>query len=245
VPSSVTILSGSLNSGAFGNLSTNNASYYVVNSTTSGTRVLDWYATINITQAASSVTKLTISFDSKNSISRTQELYLYNWTTATWTQISSRTVSTSDVLTTAAQTSPSRFISSTGQIRVRVYSTGGTTNYRCSGDWLQVAVQTNIAAKPTTLPVAPASVSADDISVWPNPVAVNGTIRYRLNAPATVNLLLYNTEGRLMKTLLENKFEQKGTYNRAYDVSGMPAGTYLVLFKTATFEKVIKLIVRK
>ncbi len=245
VPSAVTIVTGSLNSGGFGNLATNNSSYYVVNSTTSGTRVLDWYATLNITQAASTVTKLTISYDGKYSISRTQLLYLYNWATASWTQIDSRTVSTADVLAIVAQASPASFISSTGQIRVRVYSTGGTTTYRCSGDWLQVAVQTNIAARPSTAVTAFASASDDDITVWPNPVAVNGNIRYRLNAPATVNLLLYNTEGRLMKTLLENKFEQKGTYNRSYDVSGLPAGTYLVLFKTATFEKVIKLIVRK
>lgn len=244
-PAAVTIVSGSLNSGAFGNLATNNASYYVVNSTTSGTRVLDWYATINITQSASSVTKLTIRYDGKNSISRTQLLYLYNWTTASWTQIDSRTVSTSDVLATVTRSSPASFISSTGQIRVRVYSTGGTTTYRCSGDWLQVAVQTNIAAKPVRSLQTASINDTNELSAWPNPVAMNGTIRYSLGEDATVNLLLYNSEGKLMESLVNNKFQRKGSYTRSYGVSAMPDGIYLLLFKTGQFEKVIKLLVKK
>jgi poly(beta-D-mannuronate) lyase len=44
-----TVLSGSINSGTFGNLATNNSSYYVVNSTTSSTRKVDWYGRAIIT----------------------------------------------------------------------------------------------------------------------------------------------------------------------------------------------------
>jgi beta-lactamase superfamily II metal-dependent hydrolase len=145
-PTATTILLGSLNSGSFSNLSSNNASYYVVNSTTTGTpRITDWYANVTIAQSPSSVTKLTTTYDGKYSrSSTTQTLYLYNWSTATWTQIDSRTVGQSDVIVANVQTSPASFVSPTGEIRLRVR--GSRTNnqsYTCSGDYVRFAVETS------------------------------------------------------------------------------------------------------
>ncbi len=145
-PSSTTILQGSVNSGSFSNLSTNNASYFVVNSTTSGQpRLTDWYASVTITQAPVSVTKLTTTYDGKYSRSSvTQTLYLYNWSTASWTQIDSRTVGTSDVTITNTQTIPGNFISATGEIRLRVLgSRSNNQSYTCSGDYVRFAIETS------------------------------------------------------------------------------------------------------
>ena len=144
-PAATTILQGSLNAGSFSNLAGNDASYYVVNSTTSGqTRFTDWYGSVTIAQAPSSVTKLTTTYDGKYSRNgRTQTVYLYNWSTASWTQIDSRSVGQSDVTVTNTQTSPANFISGTGEIRLRVLASGGgNKSFTGSGDQLQFVVET-------------------------------------------------------------------------------------------------------
>jgi beta-lactamase superfamily II metal-dependent hydrolase len=144
-PTATSILLGSLNSGSFSNLSSNNASYYEVNSTTSGTpRITDWYASATIAHAPASVTKLTTTYDGKYSRNTTtQTLYLYDWSTASWTQIDSRTVGQNDVPVTNIQTSPASFVSPTGEIRLRVR--GSRTNnqsFFCQGDYVRFVVET-------------------------------------------------------------------------------------------------------
>jgi beta-lactamase superfamily II metal-dependent hydrolase len=145
-PTATTILQGSLNSGSVSNLSTDNASYYQVNSTTSGTpRITDWYASVTIAQAPATVSKLTTIYDGKYSRNNTtQTLYLYDWATASWTQYDSRTVGQTDVTVTNTQTSPANFISATGEIRLRVR--GSRTNnqsFFCQGDYVRFTVETD------------------------------------------------------------------------------------------------------
>jgi len=144
-PNGTTILQGTLGSGSYTNLATNNASYLVVNSTTSGqTRFTDWYSNIGISELPSSVTSFTVTYDGKYSRSnRTQTLYLYNWSSASWTQIDSRTVGLSDVTINSTQASPANFISATGEIRLRVLGSGGNSrSFTCSGDYVHVTVET-------------------------------------------------------------------------------------------------------
>lgn len=145
-PSATTILQGSLNSGSFSNLATNNASYYVVNSTTSGQpRLTDWYASVTIAETPASVSSLTITYDGKYSRSSvTQTLYLFNWSTSTWTQIDSRTVGQSDVTITNTQTVPGNFISASREIRLRVLgSRSNNQSFTCSGDYVRFTVETS------------------------------------------------------------------------------------------------------
>ena len=145
-PTATTILQGTLSAGTFSNLATNNSVYYVVNSTTTGTtRFTDWYASVTISETPASVTKLTTTYDGKYSrSSRTQSLYLYNWSTTSWTQIDSRSVGTADVTVTNIQTAPANFISATGEVRVRVLgSGGGSKSLTGSGDYVQFAVETS------------------------------------------------------------------------------------------------------
>ncbi len=144
-PTATTILAGSLNSGSFSNLSSNNASYYQVNSTTAGTpRVTDWYASVTIGEAPASVSKLITTYDGKYSRNNTtQTLYLFNWSTATWTQIDSRTVGQNDVTVTNTQTAPASFISATGEVRLRVRgSRTSSQSFFCQGDYVRFTVET-------------------------------------------------------------------------------------------------------
>ncbi len=68
------IQAGSLNSGSFSNLSTNNESYFQVNSTTSGTpRVTDWYATVTISEAPGAVSQLVTTYNGDYSRNNTTQ----------------------------------------------------------------------------------------------------------------------------------------------------------------------------
>ena len=140
-PTSVTITSGTASGGSFTNLANNDVSYLRINSTTSGIRKIDWYGSVIVSQTASAIAKLIVNFDGKNSVSKTQVLYLYDFTNSTWTQIDSRIVATTDATVTFEQATPTNYISSGGEIRLRVYSTGGTQNYSNSSDWLQFTLQ--------------------------------------------------------------------------------------------------------
>jgi hypothetical protein len=142
VPTATTILQGSPKSGSYANLATNNASYYVVNSTTSGTRKSDWYGKVTVSQTPNTIIRLTAICDGKYSVSVTQTLHLYNWASSSWTQIDSRSVSTSDVTVTAVQDSPANFVSPSGEIRLRVLGTGAARSFTGSGDFIQLTVET-------------------------------------------------------------------------------------------------------
>ena len=245
-PTSSTILSGTINSGTFSNLATNNSSYIVTNSTTSGTRILNWYGSTIISQSPATVTKLTINYDGKNSASKTQVLYLYNWSTSTWTQIDSRTVSTSDVLITNIQTSPANFISSIGEIRLRVYSTGGTKNYTCSGDWMQFTVETSSGLRLTPVVVKTTSSSEKEtgLKVFPNPIFDTVEFEYTILEAGKVQLNLYNSNGQLIKKLINNETHKLGNYTKAFDVSGLRSGIYMAQLINENTSSTIKVIVR-
>lgn len=246
-PISSTILFGSANSGSVSKLALNdNTNILVINSTTSSTRVLDWYCGAVISQSPSSVTKLTISYDGKYSKSRTQVLYLYNWSTLAWTQIDSRTVSTSDVLITNIQNSPTNFISSTGEIRLRVYSTGGNNTYTCSADWVQFSVETSSALrmKQKVATIENPSEKVSGFKVFPNPIFDSAEFEYNISVEGKVQLELYSLNGQMIKTLINNEPHLPGNYLKAFDVSGMPKGVYVAQLRVGNIISNIKVIVR-
>ncbi len=140
-PTAITLTRGTVSSGSVANLAANDASYMVINAQkVGGTRYVDWYSSVTIAEPPASVTKLTITFDGKLSASRTQRLYLYNWTTSAWTQIDSRTVGTSDVTVSWNTTSPASYISGTGQVRLRQYVTR-TSSFTSSSDFTRFTVE--------------------------------------------------------------------------------------------------------
>ena len=145
VPTATTILAGSLQSGSFSNLSTNNESYYQVNSTTSGTpRVTDWYASVAISEAPAAVSKLTMTYNGDYTRNNTtQTLYLFNWSTGQWTQIDSRIVGETDVTITNQQTAPANFISPAGEIRLRVRGARSSSqSFIGRGDFVRFTLET-------------------------------------------------------------------------------------------------------
>lgn len=240
-PSATTIMTGTPNSGTFSNLATNNASNYVVNSTTGGSnRTTSWYGSVTVSQAPASITRLTLTYDGHYSRSgRTQILYLYNWVSATWVQIDSRTVGTSDVLITNVQNSPANYISGSGEIRLRVHSAGGNKNFTCSGDYMQFTVETSgtvvsrqsyTAATEEVLPTKFALKQN-----YPNPFNPTTVVQFDLPDVADVTLTVYNLFGQEVSTPLVAQPMDRGEHHIQIDGSGLATGAYFyrIIARTA------------
>ncbi len=238
-PSNATTTVGSSCKCTLGNLVTNNSQYHVVTSTTSGTRRCDWYGSVVINQSPSSVSKLTINYDGKFSISRTQILYLYNWSTLSWTQISSKTVSTSDVLTNYPTTSPANYISATGEIRLRVYSTGGTTTFKSSGDWMQFLIESSSTAT-SKYSVASNNQYLDAVIIEGAQNQKTKVLKYDLLQDGNLSATIYDKEGSLVREIKNNKFQKSGTHKLNIDTRELLKGDYEIVLKIEKYTQNIK-----
>jgi hypothetical protein len=106
---------------------------------------------------------------------------------------------------------------------------------RCSGE-AKKYTQPDILP-PTTTGVT--GLSSPDIFAMnqPNPFSESTIIKYHLRSSGNVTLKIYDQEGRLISTLI-NESKTEGDYQVAWDASGYPAGIYfaaITLGKTGTF----------
>jgi hypothetical protein len=256
VPNSTTVLSGSIQTGIFGNLTTNNSSYFVVNSTNQNGRKTDWYGSVKITQSPSSITQFTLNYDGNNSLSNTQVLYLYNFLTSSWTQIDSRIVSSTDVAISYTTTTPLMYISTTGEIRARVYSSGATVDFKSSGDWMQFVVQTTSLGQSyngceclinnNTVGRNQNNVNAIGTSIlYPGETNLESTLEYTLNVPSTVSICLLNENGEKIKTLSKNKLKEAGVIRELISLQGISNGKYSIQINVESASRLLPLIINK
>lgn len=66
-----------------------------------------------------------------------------------------------------------------------------------------------------------------EIRISPNPCAASATVRFGMAAPGPVSLRLFNIEGRLLRTLLD-EHRNAGNQVAAIDVGDIPSGTYFL-----------------
>ncbi len=149
-PTSTKINVGTLNSGTVTNLAVADANYYRVNSTTSGTRTTDWYGQFSGVPAGAA--NLVVTYQGRNcgtgtgcpaTTAKSTTLSIWNWTTSTWVQLGAATnVGTTDVIITRAVTNPATNYIGTGTnkglVRIRVLTTGGTTNFVTGGNLMKL-----------------------------------------------------------------------------------------------------------
>ncbi|MEM3550057.1 MAG: S8 family serine peptidase [Candidatus Bathyarchaeia archaeon] len=141
-PQGVYITKGTLSLGDHTSLFNDDSVYLGVKSARVGfTQVIDWYAYVKINENPSKITNLTITYDGKYSVSRTQRLYIYDFTSNSWRQIDSRTIGTSDTKITWSTTSPASYISTNGEIRLRVY-TSAISSFVCYADFASYTIKT-------------------------------------------------------------------------------------------------------
>lgn len=221
-PTSVTVSVGSINSGSVSNLSANDGSYFIVNSSNTSTFTTDWYSSVTISENRLNVSKLTVTYDGRYSTSVTQRLYLFNYSTNAWNQIDSRTVGTSDITITFSPTTPSNFISTTGIIRLRVLGTSTVGTFTCSGDFVRFAVTTGI---PKFAEINETPEKFELLQNYPNPFNSSTIISYSLPFFGFTTLKIYDLLGREV-ALLVNEYKDAGRYEIAWDATNQPSGVY-------------------
>jgi hypothetical protein len=92
-----------------------------------------------------------------------------------------------------------------------------------------------------TLPFS--GISSDDISF--NILALNNKsiiLYYQLSSTAHVQVELFSVQGKLIKTLV-NETVACGNHQHIWDTHSLPAGVYLIVFKTELFKKALKEII--
>jgi hypothetical protein len=135
-PTALTMLKGSLATGDVTRLQVSDDSRIGVSAgTSSGSYWTDWYAS---TLLAHPPLNLTVTYEGSFTISRTQTLYAWNFSTSAWVQVNSATVSTTDVTKTWTTTSPAAYVGPSREVRFRVLGSTNTGTYTSRGDFLKV-----------------------------------------------------------------------------------------------------------
>jgi hypothetical protein len=79
-------------------------------------------------------------------------------------------------------------------------------------------------------------------TVSPNPFVDNSSIMYRLDAPAAVNISLFNSDGRELKVLV-NKNLKAGTYTEKWSGNNLNKGAYFIrVTKDGEVKQTIKVV---
>src|SRR5262249_34721291 len=136
------IQTGTLKSGTEAGLASNDNVTYQVNSTTNGNnRAAAWYG--SFTAVPRPLQHLTVSYSGANSLSATEVIEIWDWTKKTWVAMDSRTVGTTEAISNLVPSGTvANYVSGTtasGEIRVRVRTTGGKTSFYTSADLLQLS----------------------------------------------------------------------------------------------------------
>jgi hypothetical protein len=99
---------------------------------------------------------------------------------------------------------------------------------------MQVAKQAN-----TGLGLAPAEMN---LTSYPNPTDGNSTIKYSVDAPSQVKIVVYDIQGRVLKTLVDKK-QEPGVYTEQLNTGSLPQGTYMVkAVKNGVEKETIKIV---
>lgn len=155
------VLTRGTTNNSYTNLNANDGTYVTVKAAKSGSYYYsDWYAKTQISESPSKVTKLSITYDGHYSTSRPQEIFLYNFVSSVWARIDYQTISTTDKTITYTTTNASEitsYISSTGEIRLRIYTSRNRTYY-CYADYVKFGIEYNSSSSS----FAPRSATSSD-----------------------------------------------------------------------------------
>jgi hypothetical protein len=139
LPGATAIESGTLRAGSYSRLGADDNSYYEVNSTTSGTRTSSWYG--RFTGVARDLRSLRVLYKGRNSVTCSQTVSVWRWTTSSWIQLDARSVGTTEVLVDRyASGALTDYVSTAGEVRVRVRCTSSSASFYSGGDQLRVLI---------------------------------------------------------------------------------------------------------
>ena len=121
----------------------------------------------------------------------------------------------------------------------------GTHNCNCDNG--STGAETTSINSETQMKKAPATslgLASPEInlSTYPNPGTNNNTIRYSVNVPSQVKVVVSDIQGRLVKVLADKNHEA-GVYNVQWDMSKLSSGIYVVTaVKDGNVKQTIKVV---
>jgi hypothetical protein len=217
VPTSVSVGTGVAGPGTASDLNLDDGSFYQVNSTTAGVRTTSWFATyVSIPESALAIH---LTYKGKNSASCTETLSIYNWSTASWTQLNSQSVGATEALRRdlVPPGAVADYVSGTGSfgdVRVRVTCTAAG-NFNTSADLLSLSYDPAPAAgvRPViTSPAANQVLSGTTI-----------TVHYVINGdPASLGA------DHIHFILDSNAHVMDWPMDGVYQFTGVPAGSHIL-----------------
>ena len=132
VAEAMTMIKGSITAGDVTRLAADDAVRVSVGAgVTSGKYLTDWYGSVVLDHPP---LDLAITYDGNYTVSRTQTLWLWNWSTGAWVQIDQASVGTTDVTRTWSTSSPAAFVSPSREVRLRVSTNSRNSSFTCRGD---------------------------------------------------------------------------------------------------------------
>lgn len=145
-PTSLQVFAGTISGGSVTSLATSDNTRFDLRSAASGSRrVVDYDAIFSGINRGTGVLSLAVTVENQMTISGALAVYLYNYSTGSYTQIASQNVGTGDTTSTyTITTNAGNYVSSTGQAKVGYYrSRTGTTYYNLRSDQVKLAVTVN------------------------------------------------------------------------------------------------------
>jgi len=109
----------------------------------------------------------------------------------------------------------------------------GTHNCDCSGVDQSSVAKTSVPAgtnmRGMVKPSSDLGMASPEVflSTYPNPSEGTNTVRYRVEVPSQVRIVVYDQQGRLIKELV-NKKHEAGVYTVEWNTGKLTAGSYLI-----------------
>ncbi|MBL7786539.1 MAG: M4 family metallopeptidase [Chitinophagales bacterium] len=140
-------------------------------------------------------------------------------------------------------------------VRLRSKTGGKTTNYAPESEQVNFyitheATDPNVTITPPSTcvfhaakesqPMALGNNTATQLSVVPNPNNGIAILYYTLTSNSSVNISLYNAQGKQVKILLSNAEQVAGRYTQTINTPELPAGLYLCTIETDSGTSVTK-----
>ncbi|NJK98809.1 MAG: T9SS type A sorting domain-containing protein [Bacteroidales bacterium] len=84
--------------------------------------------------------------------------------------------------------------------------------------------------------------NSDYYSIFPNPIRDKGTITFKMDAGSKVSLLIYDVNGKLVYSIINDKQFDSGTYSYDINTSILSDGIYYSKLKQGDSKIVIRKI---
>lgn len=81
------------------------------------------------------------------------------------------------------------------------------------------------------------------VSVYPNPLQQDAVLKYTLKENENISIFLFNTEGKMIQTLISNQFQAKGEHQQEITFpDNIAAGIYIIKFSSEDGSRSLRII---